>query len=324
MSQDNFRHRRQYNALSMALIGNFTNIIIIMVLKTISNFMGNNGTYNTIYGIIQLVVISLFWIIFNWLGFKNAANQEKKSYRKYLMYVMLPMVIVTILTVVMAFVGGDNFNLIWNQLSLVIAPALFLYLPYGIVYVIGGKILTIFGFMAAMIVYILLMQCIGYLMGAQNRAAILERDKKRSDIEKQYNAKQIELARQAESRMLAQKQTAQRAQRAAMRQNANIATPTPLNENDPLSDVEQPAILKTESFVPITEDMIEEALRLNKIRMQQAEDIKKAKQQFQQAQQSKMMSPQQVMSQQQPMPPQQATPQQQPMSQQQQNPRTRG
>ena len=249
MKQTNFRAKRKRSALTNALIANFLNILIIAVFKLIINVIGP-GHYNVPFGIIQLLLITAFWVGFNYYQFKDAGQESPGDYAFYLLMCMIPTLFFTLLSIIVSSINvGGSFSSTWNLLTFVVAPALYLYIPYGIIYRLIGNSLPLVVFMLICIVYICAVQFIGYLIGKKSRQEAMARIKKRREIEERQMAEQAEMAERAKK----QRETeASRMVRQGMRRRMN---PKP-NRRDPLGDIEQPAVIQTEAFEPITDEMI--------------------------------------------------------------------
>ncbi len=258
MKQENYRNKRKLNAITTALSANFLYIIIVLIFKGILDLMGNDGNYGVVFGVIELVLVSIYFIAFNWLSFQNASEENSKEYGRFLLLEMIPITVLTIASIVLIYVGdGGSFSADWNAMTFIIAPSLFWFLPFGLVYHFMSGMMPIAIFMVTCIVYIIVLQCIGYAMGAKSRATVREREKKRVIQEKQYMIQQSEMARQA-SRSIEENRS--------QPQSAVAQNSSPRDERDPLKDVDQPAIIQTEAFSSITDEMIEEAIRNQKIK----------------------------------------------------------
>ena len=249
MKQANFRAKRKRGALTNALIANFLNIVIIAIFKLIINLIGP-GNYNIPFGIIQLVLISAFWIGFNYYQFKDAGEEDTKDYVFYLLMCMAPMLFFTLIAIIFSSINiGTSFGSTWNALTFAVAPALYLCIPYGIFYRLIGMNIPMAVFMLICIVYICAVQFIGYLIGKKSRQEAIARVRKRQEIQERKIAEQAEMAERAKQ----QRETeASRIVRQGVRKRTN---PKP-NRRDPLSDIEQPAVIQTEAFEPITDEMI--------------------------------------------------------------------
>lgn len=249
MKQANFRAKRKRSALTNALIANFLNIVIIAVFKLIINLIGP-GHYNIPFGVIQLLLITAFWIGFNYYQFKDAGEEDKVDYGFYLLMCMIPTLFFTLLAIIISNVNiGNSFGSTWNALTFAVAPALYLYIPYGIIYRLIGTNLPLAAFMLICIVYICAAQFIGYLIGKKSRQEAMARIRKRQEIQERQIAEQAEMAERA-------KQQRETEASKIVRQGVRRRTTPKPNRRDPLSDIEQPAIIQTEAFEPITDEMI--------------------------------------------------------------------
>jgi hypothetical protein len=253
MKQENYRNKRKLNAITTALMGNFLYILVVLILKGILDALGNTGTYHLVYGIVEFVLISLFLVLFNWLSFRNAAKEDNHAFGKYLILAMIPILVMTIISIIVTYAGtSGDFSGNWNAMTFAISPTLFWYLPYGLIYFLTGSTIPIAAFMFICLVYMILLECLGYAMGAKSRAYSLEREQKRLMQDRKSLERQDAMAQQRSEQA---RQADAQAWEAARR-----------DVKDPLGDVDQPAVIQTEAFTSITDDMIEEAVRNQKIK----------------------------------------------------------
>ena len=60
--------KRKHDALNTAIASNFINIVLILIFKTIVNAISGNGNYNVFFGVVQIVLIAVFWLGFNYMA----------------------------------------------------------------------------------------------------------------------------------------------------------------------------------------------------------------------------------------------------------------
>ena len=272
MKQENYRNRRKINAINTALAANFSYIVIVLIFKGIFDALGlgNAGSYNLIFGGIEFVVVSVFLIAFNWVSFKDASLESNGTYGRFLLLEMIPIGMMTLATIVLTYVGTNgSFNADWNVATFIVAPTLFWYLPFGIIFNFASMI-PLAAFMAICLVYMVGLQFIGFAIGGKSRAFAKEREQKRLVQERQIMQRQNEMARQAAYNTGA---ISTQAVREGLQSQGGRRRPQTramaLDPRDPLGDVDQPAIIQTEAFSSITDEMIEEAVRNQKIKSAQ-------------------------------------------------------
>ena len=241
------RLRRRLNSLSTALIANILNLLLILIFKGILDAgVKSNGSYNMTYGVIELVVIVGFWIYFTYAAFKSSTDDDDNQvFGKYLLYSLLPTVIMAVLTTVIILKGhpGIRFLKVWNAFTFVVSPTLYLFLPFGVLSVWMGSRVPFIGFMFICIGVIAAAQAVGYAFGAQSR-----------------KVSETEEPQQAQPKPAAPKIKARRRRPDA---------------GDPLSDVESPAVIETEAFSPITDEMIDKVLREERKKQRETQQQKR-------------------------------------------------
>lgn len=294
MKQENFRIKRKLNAFTTALISNFLNIVIILILKGILGLFGNNGQYNVFYGIVEFVIITLFWVGFNYYSFRDTSQEDNREYSLYLIVDMIPIAVLTIISIVVMYIGtGTQFSTTWNALTFAVAPTLFVYLPYGFLYHIFGSMIPIAAFFIICMVYIVGLQLAGYALGNKSRRETQARLRKRRAQEEKFMAEQKEMAIKANKRMQNNNTAASRMVRQAARKRSIRPDNKPkIDKRDPLNDVTSNPIIQTEAFSPITDEMIEEAMKKEKQTAAQKElEKRKAREQKERPAQNSRRTP---------------------------------
>lgn len=266
------RLRRRLNSLSTALIANILNLLLILIFKGILDAgVKSNGSYNMTYGVIELVVIVGFWIYFTYAAFKSSTDDDDNQvFGKYLLYSLLPTVIMAVLTTVIILKGhpGIRFLKVWNAFTFVVSPTLYLFLPFGVLSVWLGSRVPFIAFMFICIGVIAAAQAVGYAFGAQSRKVSEAKDRKRKALEDKYMLEQQEKAEAGETEEPQQAQPKPAAPKIKARRRRPDA-------GDPLSDVESPAVIETEAFSPITDEMIDKVLREERKKQRETQQQKR-------------------------------------------------
>ena len=258
MKQENYRNKRKINRLTTALVGIFFYILLTLILKTVQNLFTPGGTLMGLFSLVEFVLVSAFMVAYTWYNFRNASLENSKSFWKYILFVMIPIAVMTLLTIMIMYVGsGASFNKIWNAVTFIIAPTLFLYIPFGFIYDFLS-VIPLAVFMIVCLIYMVGLQYAGYILGAPSRKFALERERKRMEQDALVMRRQDEMARQASKAREVQEQIRQT-------QKQNIV----MDQRDPLKDIESTPVVETEAFDPITDDMVAEAERRQMIRSHQ-------------------------------------------------------
>ncbi|MEG0377788.1 MAG: hypothetical protein RR614_04840 [Eubacterium sp.] len=260
MNQNNYLIRKRMGYIEAALLGNLIYIVLVLLFKKIFDMMGNTGNYNIILGTVFFVVISAYLIGFNWFVFRNTTEKKGGYYNKYIACAMLPIFVLTLAAcTVITVMPGDGFGTIWSQFAFLVAPMLFWYLPFGLVFHFIGNFLPIIVFFIICFAYIIILQMIGIALGAANRTRLREREEKRAESSKIS----VEKATQAYSNP-----NPPRRRKAAPVNEAQAASPkiqpqrkAPVKKKadpkDPFaSDGDTTQIIYTESFTAITDEML--------------------------------------------------------------------
>ncbi|MGN0194120.1 MAG: hypothetical protein ACI39G_03295 [Pseudoramibacter sp.] len=256
------RLRHRLNSLSTALLANVLNLLIILILKGILDVgVKSNGHYNMTYGVVQLAVIVGFWLYITYAAFKSSSDaDDNQVFGKYLIYSLLPMLIMTVLTTIIMIKGhtGIRFIKSWNAFTFVVSPTLYLFLPFGVLSVWLGSRIPVIAFCYLCIGIIAAAQIVGYAIGSKSRKVSEAKDRKRKALEDKYMLEQQEKAKAGET------EAAPAAAAAAAESKPKAARkprPKRTDASDPLGDVDSPAVIETEAFSPITDEMVEKVLR---------------------------------------------------------------
>lgn len=266
--------RRRLNAINSALFANVLNVVMILILRGIQSLLPNTGTYNVAYGIVEIAVMAAFWFIYTYRLFSTSTEDNRKLFLQYLVLMILPMVIYTGIccAVLIATANNASFMRTWNGFTFGVAPALFLYLPYGLIYHFLPDTLSILVFFAIDLVLIVAVQAIGYVIGKHKLTSDEAKERKRKALEDKLEAEEKEAAAKGAAQPESRPQPAMAKKTPVTTRRRRPARPA---KDDVFSDVENKAIVETEAFTPITDEMIEEVMREE--RKKQREDAQQAR-----------------------------------------------
>ncbi len=261
---NDYRIKKRIGAFEAALLGNVLYILGVLIFKVLLDWIGTPGQYNVILGAVEFGTMSAFWIVFNWLMYRNVADGKKGGFGRYIFYTCLPIFIFTIGSlVIMVLFPGQGFSSTWNQFSFVIAPTLFWYLPFGLVYHFVGSLVPMAAYFAICLVWVILLQGIGIALGSKRRAKMHEREEKRiayMEQQAKVTAEKVAASYSRHERRKAREAAAAEAK--AMKQKAASRKSRRPDPKDPFGDDEdQTQIIYTEAFTAITDEMLEEADR---------------------------------------------------------------
>lgn len=268
MNSRKFHIRRKINSLTTALIGNIFNLLIILVLKGVLDVIQTargDDRYPLGFGIAALAIVAAYWVFFTYKAFANSTDDDDRNYGLYLLLCMLPTVLFTVIALlIMQFGGNASFAGVWNGLTFGIAPTLFLYFPYGVIYHVVGAKVPMIAFFPMVLALMMALQSIGFMLGKKQRKATEAKERRRKALAEKLQAEQAEAEAQRAATMEAAAPVKSAASasvskvrwRAADRER--MGRPT---RKDPFSDVESPSIIETEAFSPVTDKMVEKVMR---------------------------------------------------------------
>jgi hypothetical protein len=79
---------------------------------------------------------------------------------------LIPIVVLTVsLTLVSLFAPGQDTMNVWNQFAFLAAPTIFWYLPFGLIYQLVGNSISIFAFFGISLIFTVVFQIIGVVLG---------------------------------------------------------------------------------------------------------------------------------------------------------------
>ncbi|WP_329886415.1 hypothetical protein [Pseudoramibacter faecis] len=257
MNPRKFHIRRKINSLTTALIGNIFNLLIILVLKGVLDIIqtaSGDDRYPLGFGIAAFAIVVAYWVFFTYKAFANSTDDDDRNYGPYLLLCMLPMVLFTVIALlIMQFGGNASFAGVWNGLTFGIAPTLFLYFPYGVIYHVMGAKMPIIAFFLVVLVLMVALQSIGFMLGKKQREVTEAKERRRKALAEKLQAEQAEAEAQ---RAAAPASVSKVRWRAA--DHEHMGRPA---RKDPFSDVESPSIIETEAFSPVTDKMVEKVMR---------------------------------------------------------------
>ncbi|MEG0074464.1 MAG: hypothetical protein RR691_01110 [Eubacterium sp.] len=251
MNQNNYHIKKRIGHLEAALLGNLIYIMLVLLFKTVLNFTSDTGHYNIIFGILFFVFISVYWIGFNWLAFRKTLSQGKKGYYyKYMMCSMLPIFVLTVISsCIITVVPQISFGTSWSGFAFFVAPTIFWFLPYGLIFHFIGNFVPIILYFVICFVYIVILQIIGIALGSGNRKILRERQMDKMEQKEAINPIQNKKPLGVEQSVALKNQKAKKKTPAKKKHDSK----------DPFGDEDQTQIIYTEAFSVITDEMIAEA-----------------------------------------------------------------
>ena len=245
---NNFYLKRRLTPMGAALLGNFIYLVLCVVMQQIlkpSTMAGND--YNVIVGSIELVVGVGFWIGFYYFTFRQHISAHGSPYWQYIFFSVLPIFLITLAGIILLYVFPVNdFSSIWNEFSFLMAPMIFYYIPFGLLFKIVGSSIPFGLFLGICLVMMMLAQVLGIVLGGNNR--------------KQLEAK---LEKEAQKAALAHQQMLERVEKEKLVQAEtrlkNEARRTKSSRDPFADDRDDTQVIYTEAFSVITDEMMEQA-----------------------------------------------------------------
>lgn len=263
MNQNNYHIKKRMSPIETALIGNLIYVVLVLIFKGILDLMGNDGNYGIVFGAVEFVLTAAYWIGLNWFLFRNPASHQDGSYGRYVLFSLLPILVFTIISSVVIYTApGTEFTSAWNQFTFLVAPTIFWYLPFGIIYNFIGSYLPIVAYFGLCLLMVIIFQVIGISLGAGRRKALRERAQKRSQQLAREEAITVEKVVEPFNKKRRQQQAAQTAEvqpkpERKAKKRPEQPKPRKINPKDPFDEGEQTQIIYTETFSAITDEMIE-------------------------------------------------------------------
>lgn len=245
---NNFYLKRRLTPMGAALLGNFIYLVLCVIMQEVfqpSNMAGND--YNIIIGIVELVVAVGFWIVFYYLTFRRHISAHGSPYWQYIFFSVLPIFLITLAGgILLYFFPVNDFSSIWNEFSFLMAPMIFYYIPFGLLFKIFGSSIPIILFLGICLILMMLAQVLGIALGGNNR--------------KQLEAK---LEKQAQKAALAHQQMLEKLEKEKLIQaekHLKEESRRSKSSRDPFADDrDDTQVIYTEAFSVITDEMIEAA-----------------------------------------------------------------
>lgn len=259
---------KRITIFNAALFCNLGYLLVVLILKGIQGLVTSDGTYSTIYGIIEFVVAALYWIGFNWILFRKADVSDYSRKAIYIIMNLLPAIIFTLITIFIMYVTpGYDFSTAWNQFTFVVAPTLFWYIPYGYLFYATGMMLPIAAMMIICLLFAGVMQFLGVLIGSSSYAHEQERlrqakleQQKRLAAQRAARAKQ-EKEQAAQGAVQKPRVSPVRRRSAVLNETAANMYPTKKGERPFRDEEDTTPIIYTEAMSVISDEMIEEENR---------------------------------------------------------------
>ena len=245
---NNFYLKRRLTPMGAALLGNFIYLIVCVIMQQIlkpSNMAGND--YNIIIGIIEFAVVVGFWVLFYYLTFRRHISAHGSPYWQYILFSILPIFLITVAGGILLYLFPVNdFASIWNEFSFLMAPMLFYYIPFGLLFKVIGSSIPFMAFLGICLVIMMLAQVLGIALGGNNRkqlAVKLEKEAQKAALAHQEMVERLEKEKliQAETRL------------------KNEAYRTKSSRDPFADDRDDTQVIYTEAFSVITDEMIEQA-----------------------------------------------------------------
>lgn len=192
MNQNNYHIKKRMSPIETALLGNLIYIVLVLILKNVLDLIGNDGNYKLWFGAIELVITAGYWIILNWFLFRNPASHQDGSYAKYIFFSLLPILVFTIVSTIVIYAApGTNFTSAWNEFTFLVAPTIFWYLPYGLIYHFIGSAIPIVVYFIICLILVIVFQGIGIAMGSGRRKKLRERAERREKEKEQISVEKV-------------------------------------------------------------------------------------------------------------------------------------
>ncbi len=177
----NQRVARSISVSTAGLVAVIFYLLLTLVLNLVQNILNPTGEeFNQIYAMIQLGIISAYWIILNFFYFSRPGKSRASTVIIYTLYTLLPIILFAIgSVVVIEFYPTTEFILSWNLMTWLIGPTLFWFLPYSYIYYSFGFSIPITWFMGIILAYILVIFLMGIILGLIARSYSAEKATKR-------------------------------------------------------------------------------------------------------------------------------------------------
>ncbi len=186
----NRRISRSIGISTAALLSIIFYIAIVIVLNLSQNMIDPTGeSYSEIYGIAQLILVSLYWILINYFYFSRPGKTGFGTILIYLLFMLLPIIAFSIATLVLInLYPTSDFVMSWNLMTWIVSPTLFWYLPYSYIYFVFGYSISISIFIGICLVFNIFVISLGIILGlirrsyVQEKAAALRSNQPRFDV----------------------------------------------------------------------------------------------------------------------------------------------
>ena len=187
----NLRISRSIGISTAALLSVIFYLSIIIVLNLSQNVIDPTGeNYSTVFGIAQLVIVTLYWVLINYFYFSRPGKSGFGTILVYLLFMLFPIICFSVATIVLqTYYPITDFILSWNLMTWVIGPTLFWYLPYSYIYYVFGYNISMSLFIIICLAYNICIIGIGIILGLIRRSYVVEKNEalKRSQLYSQYD-----------------------------------------------------------------------------------------------------------------------------------------
>lgn len=259
------RNKKRMGAIQAALLSNLFYLVLGLLLNTAQGFVmqlsGGNSNATMVMQGVSLVLAVAFWIVCFWFAFRNLGEKIQEPLIKYIVLTMLPIVLFTVASSLIIHFAGGGFSQAWNSFAFVIAPTLFWYLPFGLVYTLVPSPVPITVFFALILILIVVFQLLGYGAGQGRRKRLKEEEKAIEENARLVAEKAAEPYNRTERKRRVPQ--GKRPQTNPGSDGAGSVPATHHSKKDPFETEDSPQIIYTEAFTAITDEMIleEEARR---------------------------------------------------------------
>lgn len=256
MNRNMYRLKRRMTPIESALAANLFYIIIVLIFKKLTDLTASGDSYNYFLGAVELIVTAVFWIGYNWVIFRRASHKKQGSYAGYIILTMLPIFVASVMmTLAIYLMPGTTFGRAWNEFTFLVAPTVFWYMPFGILYAFIGKSLPMIVFVFICFILVIVFQIIGIAIGSKQRQHMRE-EAEREELEMQK---------------ISAKRAAEPFRQQPVAPQTTVSRRPPRKEkqskDDPFGDDDE-HIIYTEAFTPISDEMLAAVNRDKKVSRQ--------------------------------------------------------
>lgn len=249
------QNKKRISAIQGSLVSILLYLILVLLLNTVQRNIPTAGQMAV--EAISLALACIYWVAAYYIIFRNPGEEGQEKPIKYIVLTLLPIGFFTLASAFIVHFAGGDFSQSWNSFSFVVAPTLFWYLPFGLIYsLLAGTALPFFVFCPLMLVVMIGLQLLGYALGNARRKKIVRQEERRiAEAEKAAAAR-------VDARTKRRRQAAPRRPAGAPGQRRS--------RRDPFGTANIPQVIYTEAMPVITDEIIEEENKRRKA--QESED----------------------------------------------------